>query len=343
MQALPRLSLLFTIGALTPAVQAQDFSFTSDQSSSNYTWSGTTSLGPLNGNPSNTFQLSGTLSLELGGGGAPVGSGQWISTDLLVVPDLSGIIPNPIQGLPPLATIDVEGMRFSISSDPFSVDGAGAFDTTTVLEVTSGLLTVTPLVGAATMTDLTGTMGDPTPTSGTITRNGSDLEFASPMNTQFDFTDTTSGISATINLNGNLVADYTCEPAANYCGTSPNSVGAGAVMGTSGSTFMADNNFSLTASGAPANKPGLFFVGPNQVSVPLGDGVRCVGGSIKRLGVVFSNGSGVFDRPIDFTSPPNNAVFEPGVEYNFQCWYRDQAAGGAGFNLSDATNVTFCP
>lgn len=339
------LFLALTSGMLAFAgsAQAQDFPFVVDQSNSNYTWSGTTSLGPLNGNPSNSFQVQGTMTFSLDSGGSPVGSGQWLAADLLVVPDLSGVVPNPIPLFPPLATIDVAGMRFSISSDPFTVDGSGNFNTTSILEVIAGTLTVTPLVGSPTVSDLTGTLGPASATSGNVVRNGNDMDMLSPMNTQFDFTDPTSGVSATITLVGNLTASYNCAGPANYCPVTPNSAGSGAVIGTTGSSWISDNSFGLTAVGAPANKPGIFFVGPNQVSLPLGDGTRCVGGAIKRLGVRISDGSGVFTQALDFNNLPNGTVIDPGKTQNFQCWFRDVDAGGTGFNLSDGTSVVFCP
>ena len=33
----------------------------------------------------------------------------------------------------------------------------------------------------------------------------------------------------------------------------------------------------------------------------------------------------------------------PGSVWNFQAWFRDGSAGGAGSNLTDAVNVVFCP
>jgi hypothetical protein len=33
----------------------------------------------------------------------------------------------------------------------------------------------------------------------------------------------------------------------------------------------------------------------------------------------------------------------PGSTWYFQAWFRDPAAGGAAFNLSDGLAVTFCP
>jgi hypothetical protein len=336
-------ALALSVATLAGSSAAQDFQFTVVQASSNYTWSGTTSLGPLVGNPSNAFQLQGTVELDLDSGGNPVGSGQWVSSDTLVVPDLSGKIPNPIPLLPPLATIDVAGMRFSITSSPFAVSGVGAFSTTSVLTVTAGILTVTPLVGSQTVTDLTGTLGPPSATTGTITMSSGTMTFVSPMSTNFMFTDPTSGISATINLVGTMTATYACLAPANYCPVTPNSAGPGAVISTTGSTSMTANSFGLVASGCPANKPGLFFVGPQQALIPLGDGTRCITGPLKRFGVIFSSGAGVYSMGVDFNTLPGGLVISPGESVNFQCWYRDVAAGLSGFNLSDGSNVVFCP
>ena len=336
-------ALALSVATLTGTAAAQNFEFTIDMAQSNYTWDGTTSIGSLVGNPNNTFQLQGTLELDLDGGGSPVGSGEWISADALVVPDISGIIPSSIQGFPPLATIDVSGMRFSIASDPFVVDGAGSFTTNSTLTVTAGILTVTPLVGAATVTDLAGTMGPATPTAGSIIETAGVLHFVSPMVTSFNFTDPTSGISATINLNGTLVGDYTCLAPTIYCPATPNSVGAGSIIGTTGTTSITANNFGLLATGCPANKPGLFFVGMQQAQIPLGDGNLCVSGGIKRFGVLFSDAAGTFTGSVDFNNLPAGLVIEPGQERNVQCWYRDVAAGGAGFNLSNAASIVFCP
>ena len=48
----------------------------------------------------------------------------------------------------------------------------------------------------------------------------------------------------------------------------------------------------------------------------------------------------------DYTQPPMDAgsgMITPGSFWYFQAWYRDPAAIGAGFNLSDALSVRFCP
>ncbi len=47
----------------------------------------------------------------------------------------------------------------------------------------------------------------------------------------------------------------------------------------------------------------------------------------------------VASRVIDL---PTSGITNPGT-HNFQCWFRDPAAGGTGFNLSDGVSATFVP
>ena len=50
---------------------------------------------------------------------------------------------------------------------------------------------------------------------------------------------------------------------------------------------------------------------------------------------------GVF---VDFEDPTQpTSQITPGSTWYFQFWYRDSAAGGAAFNLSNGLSATFCP
>lgn len=133
----------------------------------------------------------------------------------------------------------------------------------------------------------------------------------------------------------------------NYCSTSPNSVGSGAVMHPAGLQSIGDNTFTLVSSGAIPNKVGLFFYGPNQIDVPLGDGRLCVGGVVRLNPPTVTDGAGVATRHVDFTTPPAGSgpsQITAGSTWNFQHWYRDpDFIGGTGFNLSDAVEVSFIP
>lgn len=135
----------------------------------------------------------------------------------------------------------------------------------------------------------------------------------------------------------------------NYCTTSPNSVGPGAQISYAGSTSIGDNDFTLLAFGLPTNQFAIFFYGPNQVSLPLGNGIRCVGGGSTgtfRFPNTQADSFGDLAYTVDFTQAPangGNGQIADGTQWMFQAWYRDPQGGGANFNFSDGLDVTFCP
>lgn len=155
-----------------------------------------------------------------------------------------------------------------------------------------------------------------------------------------DTTDIANGTSN--DANGNQVPD-SCEcTAVNFCLTSPNSVGSGAVMDSAGSLSLAANNLALIAYDAPPNASALYFYGPNETQAPFGNGFRCIGNPITRLGVLQIDGLGTAFQQLDFTSGSLTQI-APGSTWSFQLWYRNPAGGGAGFNLSNGRRFRFCP
>ncbi|MCA8978488.1 MAG: PQQ-dependent sugar dehydrogenase [Planctomycetes bacterium] len=137
-----------------------------------------------------------------------------------------------------------------------------------------------------------------------------------------------------------------CDPGVNYCPSSPNSAGSGALITTGGCRSVAMNNLVLSVSGAPANQFGIFFYGPQQTAVPFGQGTLCVTGSngVFRLKpAILTSPGGTASRALDLTVQPANGGpggITAGSSWNFQFWYRDP---GFGFNLSDAVWVHFEP
>lgn len=134
-----------------------------------------------------------------------------------------------------------------------------------------------------------------------------------------------------------------CIEPANQCGSLPNSTGATASIDSSGAPSLALNAFTLTASGLPVPSNGIFLMGTQPLTPPLpfGNGLRCVGGVIRRLGVVVASGGSLLQTQ-DFALPVYAGI-QPGDVRWFQAWFRDAAAGGAAFNTSDALQVSFCP
>jgi thermitase len=142
-----------------------------------------------------------------------------------------------------------------------------------------------------------------------------------------------------------LDASNPCVTPATYCSSLPNSVAMSAHIGFSGTPSYAANDLVLSASQCPPGVFGLFFYGPSQTSVALGDGLLCVGGSVQRLSPLQTDSQGAASQALDFNSPPfdsGNGQVMSGSTVNFQFWYRDTAAGGAGSNLTDGLSVTIC-
>jgi DNA-binding beta-propeller fold protein YncE len=133
-----------------------------------------------------------------------------------------------------------------------------------------------------------------------------------------------------------------------YCIGAPNSAGPGASIGYTGTTSVSIDDFTLTVSGAIPNKAGFFIYGNAQTQIPLGDGFRCVGGTLFRLRpATNANASGMNTRFVNFTVSPAGSgpgQITPASTWNFQYWYRDPLGpGGSGVNLSNALEATFTP
>ncbi len=141
-----------------------------------------------------------------------------------------------------------------------------------------------------------------------------------------------------------IVYDPPCtSSSANYCVGAPNSTGVGAVIGWNGSLSIGANNFTLTCVQLPPNTSHLFFFGNQQTQSVFGNGFRCATGSVARLNPpVAASPTGTTSRVVDLTSAPAAGNITAGSTRYFQCWYRNPAAGGAGFNLSDGLSATFC-
>ncbi|MCY2960492.1 MAG: hypothetical protein NTY35_10040 [Planctomycetota bacterium] len=155
-----------------------------------------------------------------------------------------------------------------------------------------------------------------------------------------DTTDIANGTAT--DTNGNQVPD-SCECfAVNFCQTSPNTVGAGALMDSAGTLSLSTNNLVLIAYDAPPNVSALYFYGPNETQVPFGNGFRCIGNPITRLGVLQTDALGTASYPLNFNSGSLTQI-TPSSTWSFQLWYRNPAAGGAGFNLSNGRRFRFCP
>ena len=132
-----------------------------------------------------------------------------------------------------------------------------------------------------------------------------------------------------------------------YCNALPNSSYAGAALSFVGSPSVSDAELDLIVTFGVKGMVGIFLYGPAQQQTPFGNGNLCVGGSVFRLPpFVMADHPGFGGASLNFSQPPlggGPGMVTPGSTWNFQAWFRDTPAGGAGFNLSNALSATFLP
>jgi len=111
---------------------------------------------------------------------------------------------------------------------------------------------------------------------------------------------------------------------------------AGAGMPNSSALYFQGTATPSTCSNPPACTS-------TTLGVPFGDGLRCVSGSIVRLGTK-SNSAGRSRYPAagDASISVRGLVAAPGTRH-YQCWYRNAAAfcTPSTFNLTNAVIVTW--
>jgi hypothetical protein len=119
------------------------------------------------------------------------------------------------------------------------------------------------------------------------------------------------------------------------------------VLAASGSARIAGDTLVLTGSGMP-NSSCLYFQGTTQLSgglgVVFGDGIRCAGGTVIRLGTkANSGGMSQYPAPGDASVSVRGQVVTPGSVRTYQCWYRNAAAfcSADTFNLTNGLQVTW--
>ena len=126
------------------------------------------------------------------------------------------------------------------------------------------------------------------------------------------------------------------------CASSSN--GAGALLAATGT--VAPDTVVLAASGEPSNALSIFMQG--NVAIPptaFGDGLRCAGGTIKRLATKPASGGGVAypaagEPSITARSASLGDPIAPGTTRIYQTYYRDPALLFCPFPLGDGWNVT---
>ncbi|MCB9916416.1 MAG: hypothetical protein H6828_14905 [Planctomycetes bacterium] len=132
--------------------------------------------------------------------------------------------------------------------------------------------------------------------------------------------------------------------AGNGCANSANA--AGAHLTASGTATVGSDTVVLSGSGLPTGQPGLYFQGENAINgglgVVFGDGLRCAGQNVIRLGVRVTDGTGASDTTGITVSVKGGVTV--GDLRHYQLWYRDPNGGAGGpcgnvFNLSNGYTI----
>jgi trimeric autotransporter adhesin len=120
----------------------------------------------------------------------------------------------------------------------------------------------------------------------------------------------------------------------------------GARLTASGTASLAADSLHLIGSSMP-NSSALYYQGTTQQSggagAVFGDGLRCVGGAIVRLGTVVNAGGGsMFPAPGGTAISVRGAIAAPGLRH-YQAWYRNAASfcTPSTFNLTNGVSVTW--
>jgi hypothetical protein len=125
-------------------------------------------------------------------------------------------------------------------------------------------------------------------------------------------------------------------------------VASGARTDATGVASLAADSVVLSTQGTP-NSGVLYFQGTAQVGGGLGsafgDGLRCAGGSVLRLGTKIAvGGQSAYPAAGEQSITVRGQVTAPGTR-NYQAWYRNSAAfcTPSGFNLGNGLEIVWGP
>ena len=125
-------------------------------------------------------------------------------------------------------------------------------------------------------------------------------------------------------------------------------MGVGASLRAYGNASLSNDTLVLTGSHMP-NGAVLYFQGTTQINrgagVTFGDGLRCAGGTIVRLGTKTNFSGGSVYPSGDPAISVKGHVTLPGSTRTYQAWYRNAVSfcTQAVYNLTNGFVVTWSP
>jgi plastocyanin len=125
-----------------------------------------------------------------------------------------------------------------------------------------------------------------------------------------------------------------------------NSLGSGGRLAASGAPSVSSDALVLAGSGLP-NSSALYFQGTTQqaggAGAVFGDGLRCAGGAVIRLGTKTNAGGGSTFPGAGDPSVSVRGACAAGDVRHYQVWYRNAAAfcTPSTFNLTNGTTIVW--
>jgi hypothetical protein len=121
-----------------------------------------------------------------------------------------------------------------------------------------------------------------------------------------------------------------------------NSLGLGGQLRGSGAAQIGSDTLVLSASNLPSTSSALFFQGTSMSAAVFGDGLRCVAGSVLRLGTSSASG-GVATYPPQGYAVSDAGYATIGTTLYYQAWYRNAVSycTASPFNLTNGLSITW--
>lgn len=125
-----------------------------------------------------------------------------------------------------------------------------------------------------------------------------------------------------------------------------NSTNVGAFLVNTGGTSASADDALLVTTQLPANRQGLVYMGTQSTNggngVVFSNGLKCVGGTIKRFGLQTSSALGQINQATLVAA--SGGLISSGSTWYFQTWYRDQGTVcDHPTNFSNGFAITFTP
>jgi hypothetical protein len=342
--------LVWTAGALLAAPSARamngstddHYRFLVDSVTTKIEFALDTSLGSCTIPAGTSGGLSGHIFMQLHSGVGPLGSGSCDGGDCTCHPDLVGVIPNPVPGGPDLLELDFLNLRISPTTPLFLVSH-GAFDTTGSFACLDGTMVVRMLGHAPVNVPLAGLVSDSASSHGVILIDQAGIHVGRQFSNRLNVDVPVVGLVVHLGVAGVIRADMSYPQGERFCTPSVNSSGLAGRLDITGTTSVTMNDCGIQVSQCPHDTFGLCFFGQGRGQVTFGNGTRCVTGPTHRLPPMHFSANGSASLALDLSSPGLAPYLQPGTTWGFQCGFRDQAAGGAKFNATDAVSIRFVP